>query len=138
MSRRIWIDDDVWIALKSQSLSVEESPSQILRRIFQKEGWLKDSDGRMLVWVEEEWDDKLSRSIDELGFSTRVQGCLERLGVKTVGDLVQTTKRTLLATRNFGTKSLPEINSRLAEMGLSLGLKLEKKPPAQTSDVNQT
>ena len=65
MSRRIWIDDDILMVLRSQSLSAEESPSEILRRISKGKVGFKDPDGRTFVWLEEEWDDKLARSIDE-------------------------------------------------------------------------
>ncbi len=35
----------------------------------------------------------------------------------------------MLKTKNFGRKSLKEIKEILAEMGLSLGMKLENWPP---------
>src|SRR5262245_44450541 len=126
MSKRIWIDDDILSVLRSQSLSVEESPSAILRRIFQREGLLKVPDSRMLILVEEERH-KLERSIDELGFSNRIQTCLVDLGVKTVGDLVQTPELSLVAKRNFGRKSLLEVRAKLAELGLSLGLTISEE-----------
>jgi len=47
----------------------------------------------------------------------------------------------MLKTKNFGRKSLKEIKEVLAEMGLSLGMKLENWPPKQqqggTSTGNQ-
>ena len=45
-----------------------------------------------------------------------------------IGELVQKTESEILATKNFGRKSLNEIKEILAEMGLSLGMKLENFP----------
>jgi DNA-directed RNA polymerase subunit alpha len=42
---------------------------------------------------------------------------------------VQKTEAEMLKTKNFGRKSLKEIKEILAEMGLSLGMKLENWPP---------
>ena len=53
----------------------------------------------------------------------------QAFGIKTIGDLVQKTEAEMLKTKNFGRKSLKEIKEILAEMGLSLGMKLESWPP---------
>jgi DNA-directed RNA polymerase subunit alpha len=45
---------------------------------------------------------------------------MTRLGIATVGELVQKTPDELLSTRNFGVTSLNELRSRLAEMNLKL------------------
>ena len=42
---------------------------------------------------------------------------------------MQRTEAEMLKTKNFGRKSLKEIKEILAEMGLSLGMKLENWPP---------
>ena len=42
---------------------------------------------------------------------------------------LQKTEAEMLKTKNFGRKSLKEIKEILAEMGLSLGMKLENWPP---------
>jgi DNA-directed RNA polymerase alpha subunit len=62
----------------------------------------------------------LSRPIDELAMSVRAARCLERLGVKTIGELVQKTTAELLQQPNFGRRSLLEIELILEDMGLSL------------------
>jgi DNA-directed RNA polymerase subunit alpha len=43
---------------------------------------------------------------------------------------VQKTEAEMLKTKNFGRKSLNEIKAILSEMGLSLGMKLDKFPSA--------
>lgn len=67
----------------------------------------------------------LERSIDELEFTVRAANCLRAVNVRTIGDLVQKTEEELLRTKNFGRTSLAEIKKKLAELGLSLGMRLE-------------
>ena len=45
-----------------------------------------------------------------------------------IGELVQKTESEILATKNFGRKSLNEIKEILAEMGLNFGMKVEHFP----------
>src|SRR5580765_6243215 len=82
------------------------------------------------VAVEEtKLNENLFRSVDELELSVRSANCLQNANIKTIGDLVQKTEAEMLKTKNFGRKSLKEIKEILAEMGLSLGMKLENWPP---------
>jgi len=77
------------------------------------------------------YNENLFRSVDELELSVRSANCLQNANIKTIGDLVQKTEGEMLKTKNFGRKSLKEIKEILAEMGLSLGMKLESWPPKQ-------
>jgi len=74
-------------------------------------------------------NENLFRSVDELELSVRSANCLQNANIKSIGDLVQRTEAEMLKTKNFGRKSLKEIKEILAEMGLSLGMKLENWPP---------
>jgi DNA-directed RNA polymerase subunit alpha len=74
-------------------------------------------------------NENLFRSVDELELSVRSANCLQNANIKTIGDLVQKSEAEMLKTKNFGRKSLKEIKEILAEMGLSLGMKLESWPP---------
>lgn len=65
-------------------------------------------------------DDVLGKGVDELELSVRARRCLERLGVRTLGELANRTEAELMATKNFGVTSLDEIKLQLAEHGLSL------------------
>ncbi len=78
---------------------------------------------------EHKLNENLFRSVDELELSVRSANCLQNANIKTIGDLVQKTEAEMLKTKNFGRKSLKEIKEILAEMGLSLGMKLESWPP---------
>jgi DNA-directed RNA polymerase subunit alpha len=70
----------------------------------------------------------LFRSVNELELSVRAANCLKNANIKTIADLVQKTEMEMLKTKNFGKKSLNEIKEILAEMGLSLGMKLDALP----------
>ena len=73
-------------------------------------------------------NENLFRSVDELELSVRSANCLQQANIRSIGDLVQKTEAEMLKTKNFGRKSLKEIKEILAEMGLSLGMKLENWP----------
>lgn len=79
--------------------------------------------------VEEKFNENLLRSVDELELSVRSANCLQNANIRTIGDLVQRTEAEMLKTKNFGRKSLKEIKEILAEMGLTLGMKLDNWPP---------
>ena len=81
------------------------------------------------VVEEHKLNENLFRSVDELELSVRSANCLQNANIKTIGDLVQKSEAEMLKTKNFGRKSLKEIKEILAEMGLSLGMKLESWPP---------
>jgi len=72
-----------------------------------------------------ELKEKLSTPIEELDLSVRSRHCLEAVGLTTAGDLVSRTGAELLKLRNFGKTSLAEIESKLADLGLSLGMDIE-------------
>jgi DNA-directed RNA polymerase subunit alpha len=74
----------------------------------------------------------LLKKVDELELSVRSANCLQNANIKTIGDLVQRTEADMLKTKNFGRKSLKEIKDTLAEMGLSLGMKLEGWSPSKS------
>ncbi|MCI0498456.1 MAG: tetratricopeptide repeat protein [Planctomycetales bacterium] len=62
----------------------------------------------------------LQKTTDELELSVRARRALERLGVKTVLDLISKTEAELLGCKNFGVTSLNEIKDRLTGLGLAL------------------
>ena len=82
----------------------------------------------------EAFNENLLRSVDELELSVRSANCLKHANIKLIGDLVQKTEAEILATKNFGRKSLNEIKEILAEMGLSLGMKLNNWPPKKSEE----
>ena len=75
-----------------------------------------------------ELNENLFRSVDELELSVRSANCLQNADLRYIGELVQRSEAEMLKTKNFGRKSLNEIKELLAEMGLSLGMRLENFP----------
>lgn len=70
---------------------------------------------------------KLRLPISELELSVRSSNCLKEANIKTIADLVRRPESELLNFRNFGKKSLTEINDILKAMGLGLGMKVDVK-----------
>lgn len=73
-------------------------------------------------------NENLYRTVDELELSVRSANCLKNADIHLIGDLVQRSEAEMLKTQNFGRKSLNEIKDILADMGLTLGMKLENFP----------
>jgi len=71
--------------------------------------------------------EKLRLPISELELSVRSANCLKDANIKTIAELVKKTESELLSFRNFGKKSLTEINDLLKVMGLHLGMKVDAK-----------
>ena len=65
----------------------------------------------------------LTQSVEELELSVRASNCLKGAEILTLGELVVRTETEMLKYRNFGKKSLNEIQQKLSEMGLRLGMK---------------
>ncbi len=65
---------------------------------------------------------------EEMELSVRSHGCLNNAGIKLIGQLVQKSASELLKLKNFGRTSLHEIEENLAEMGLTLDMKLNFFP----------
>ncbi|MBZ0272203.1 DNA-directed RNA polymerase subunit alpha [bacterium] len=82
-----------------------------------------------------ETNENLYRRVDELDLSVRAANCLKNAGIRYIGEFVQKTEAEMLKTKNFGRKSLNEIKEVLAEMGLSLGMKLRSwRPPDEDAE----
>jgi DNA-directed RNA polymerase subunit alpha len=63
---------------------------------------------------------KLSMSVGDLNLSVRSRKCMTRLGITSVGELLQRTPDELLSAKNFGVTSLNEIRAKLSEHALKL------------------
>jgi DNA-directed RNA polymerase subunit alpha len=65
------------------------------------------------------------RPVEGLSLSLRTFHGLQNADIKYIGELVQCTEQELLEINNFGRKSLNEIKAILADLGLSLGMRLD-------------
>lgn len=64
----------------------------------------------------------LQKNIASLGLSVRSYRCLKKLEISTISELISRSESELLRSKNFGVKSLNEINSKLASMGLGFNM----------------
>ncbi|MFQ5583361.1 MAG: DNA-directed RNA polymerase subunit alpha, partial [Calditrichia bacterium] len=68
----------------------------------------------------------MKMNVDELELSVRSHNCLKNANIKTIGDLVRLDESELLKFRNFGRKSLQEIQDILEKKGLYFGMDVDK------------
>ncbi len=84
-------------------------------------------------YANEEFDEEilhmrqmLKQKLVDLDLSVRALNCLKAAEVETLGDLVKFNKNDLLKFRNFGKKSLTELDALLDTMNLSFGMDIIK------------
>ena len=68
----------------------------------------------------------LKTKLVDMDLSVRALNCLKAADVETLGDLVQYNKTDLLKFRNFGKKSLTELDDLLESLNLSFGTDISK------------
>ena len=68
----------------------------------------------------------LKSKLVDMNLSVRALNCLKSAEVETLGELVQFNKNDLLKFRNFGKKSLTELDELLDSLNLSFGLDISK------------
>jgi DNA-directed RNA polymerase subunit alpha len=78
----------------------------------------------------------LEKSIDELDFSVSSANCLKNASINTVRDLVRKTERDMMEAKNFGKKSLDEVQVILGKLGLRLGMDVPAEVVDKSSVAN--
>lgn len=68
----------------------------------------------------------LKTPLNDLDLSVRAYNCLKAADVRTLGDLVNLEISDMMKFRNFGKKSLAELEQLVAEKGLTFGMDLSK------------
>ncbi len=68
----------------------------------------------------------LKTKLSDMSLSVRALNCLKSAEVETLGELVQFNKNDLLKFRNFGKKSLTELDELLENLNLSFGMDISK------------
>ena len=91
-------------------LAPERSPEDEEEVEMAAEGFLQES---------------LAKALDELPLPARAINALKGAEMAVVADLVQKTDQDLENVKNLGSKSIEEIKSALAAMGLSLGMRID-------------
>ncbi|HVS16295.1 MAG TPA: DNA-directed RNA polymerase subunit alpha [Thermoanaerobaculia bacterium] len=75
-------------------------------------------------------DALLQKPIDELELSVRSANCLKNANINTLRDLVRRSEKDMMETKNFGRKSLEELQELLGKLGLSFGMDVPEHSPA--------
>ena len=64
--------------------------------------------------------------LQDMDLSVRAYNCLKAADIKTLGDLVQLDLADMMKFRNFGKKSLTELENLVEEKGLHFGMDVAK------------
>ena len=98
--------------------------------LFSDEKITLDSDEK---FANEEFDEEilhmrqlLKNKLVDLDLSVRALNCLKAADVETLGELVTYNRNDLLKFRNFGKKSLTELDDLLVNLNLSFGMDISK------------
>ncbi len=116
---------EVWTDGRIDPKSAVRRAAAILREqlaIFEFDG---GQPGVVLTEEQKVLLEKLSRDVKDLGLTVRAMNCLNQENIHFVADLVTRTESQMMKCRNFGKKSLDEINQKLQEEGLSLEMQID-------------
>lgn len=68
----------------------------------------------------------LKTPLNDMDLSVRAYNCLKAADIRTLGDLVRLDMSDMMKFRNFGKKSLTELENLVADKGLTFGMDLSK------------
>jgi DNA-directed RNA polymerase subunit alpha len=121
---------DIWT---DGSLSPEEALSYAAKILFDHLDQIINVKAQFESLEEDIIDDKTTRlrhllrqRIDEFELSVRAQNSMKIANIQTLADLVRYQETEVLKLKNFGRKSLIEVNKVLANHALTFGMDVEK------------
>jgi DNA-directed RNA polymerase subunit alpha len=121
---------DIWT---DGSLTPEEALSYAAKILFDHLDQIINVKAQFESLEEDIIDDKTARlrhllrqRIDEFELSVRAQNSMKMANIQTLADLVRHQESEILKFRNFGRKSLIEVNKVLANHALQFGMDVDK------------
>jgi len=109
------------------SISAEESATQAAQILMSQIGLFNQMNEEPIIDAQTDSDSDasnrsavLTMSVDDLELSARSSNCLKRAGIDTVHQLLEKEFDELLKIKNFGEKSIEEINEKLSQYGVAL------------------
>ncbi len=127
---------EIWTDGSINSQDGLSSAAQIMKNHLQL---FISIDEEVIQESDDEVDEELERvrtllqmNVEELELSVRSSNCLRAAEIKTLADLVQKSEAEMLKYRNFGRKSLTELNQILAELSLRFGMDVDSYLVATT------
>jgi DNA-directed RNA polymerase subunit alpha len=125
LTMEVWTDGSVFPEdAVAYAAKIQKEQLQIFINFVEEE----EPEPEGAVEEEQEFNENLFKRVDELELSVRSQNCLQNAGIEYIYQLVERTEAEMLKTKNFGRKSLNEIKEILADLALSLGMKLHNFP----------
>lgn len=119
---------------------LENEPQHMRAKLF-----LKDAYASLFMYLDEDKEREhnklaqiLSTPISDFELSVRSRNCLNKMKIKTLGDLIEKSETELLSYKNFGETSLAEIKDILNKKGLKLGMEVEEKNSPQKKDKDSS
>jgi DNA-directed RNA polymerase subunit alpha len=121
---------DIWT---NGCISVEDAAGYAAKLLYDHMAVFINFEGELEPLQEKVVDEKtekmrnlLKTRVDELELSVRSNNCLRAANIHTLADLVRNQESDMLKYKNFGRKSLIELNQVLANLNLSFGMDVEK------------
>jgi DNA-directed RNA polymerase subunit alpha len=121
---------DVWT---DGSITVEDSIGYAAKLVYDHLSMFINFEGELEPVEEKSRDERTDRlqkllkmRVDELELSVRSNNCLRAANIHTLADLVRNQESAMLRYKNFGRKSLIELNRVLSNLGLSFGMDVDK------------
>ena len=111
-----------YTSLKSALEVMDNDFKEYLKMRFQTND---DSKKNVEDAKEQELINLLSTQVTQFNFSVRCLNCLRSADIRTVGDIVRCRKTDFLRLRNFGRKSLTELDDFLEEHDLEWGMDVD-------------
>jgi DNA-directed RNA polymerase subunit alpha len=130
---------DIWT---DGSLCIEDAIGYAAKILFDHLNVFINFEGDLEPIEEEVSDEKtdkirqlLKMRVDELELSVRSNNCLRSANIHTLADLVRNQESDMLKYKNFGRKSLIELNQVLANLGFSFGMDVDKILGPESQEV---
>lgn len=121
---------DIWT---DGSLSVEDSVGYASKLLYDHLDVFINIEGEFEPVQEMVHDEKTERlrqllkmRVDELELSVRSNNCLRAANIHSLADLVRNQESDMLKYKNFGRKSLIELNQVLTNLGLTFGMDVDR------------
>lgn len=121
---------DIWT---DGSLSVEDAIGYAAKLLYDHLEKFINIEGEFEPVEETVRDEKteklrqlLKMRVDELELSVRSNNCLRAANIHTLADLVRNQESDMLKYKNFGRKSLIELNQVLTNLGLTFGMDVDR------------
>ena len=133
VGQRTDLDKIIFEIWTDGSLSVEDAIGYAAKLLYDHLEILINIEGEFEPVQETIRDEKteklrqlLKMRVDELELSVRSNNCLRAANIHTLADLVRNQESDMLKYKNFGRKSLIELNQVLTNLGLTFGMDVDR------------